>query len=112
MTEHTKIVLYADDTSFFYSSKGIHQINLYLNHDLQKISNWLNDNRLKLNTTKSKSMLIGSAQKLARCEHPNIDISVNDNCLEQITIYKYLGVHIDCKLKCIEHIDHVFSFFS
>ena len=38
VTEHTKIVLYADNTSF-YSSKDIHQINLYLNHDLQKISN-------------------------------------------------------------------------
>ena len=109
VTEHTKIVLYADDTSIFYSSKDIHQINLYLNHDLQKISNWLNDNKLQLNTTKSKSILIGSAQKLARCEHPNIDISVNDNCLEQVTTYKYniIGVHIDCKLKWIEHIDHV-----
>ena len=52
-------------------------------------------------------MLIGSAQKLARCEHANIDISVNDKCLEQVTTYKYLGVHIDCKLKWIEHIDHV-----
>ena len=44
--------------------------------------------------------------------HPNIDIFVNDNFLEQITIYKYLGVHIDCKLKWIEHIDHVASSVS
>ena len=34
-------------TLLFVIQVDIHQINLYLNHD------WLNDNRLKLNTTNS-----------------------------------------------------------
>ena len=84
---------------FFYPSKDIQQVNPCLNHDLRKISNWLNDNRLRLNSTKSKSMLICSTPKLARCDHPDIDIFVDDYRLEQVTTYKYLGVHIDCKFK-------------
>ena len=54
-------------------------------------------------------MLIGSTQKLARCDHPSIDVYVDDHPLEQITTYKYLGVYIDCNLKWTDHTEHVAS---
>ena len=76
---HGKVVLYADDTAIFVSGKNIEDIQGKLNSDLERISAWLYANKLTLNANKTKTMLFGTNQRLAR--------------LEQVPCFKYLGLH-------------------
>ena len=107
--KHSKCVLYADDTAIFYAGKNIDGINQRLNQDMECISQWLCNNRLCLNASKSNRMLIGSIQRLSRIGDHNINVFVNNVRLEQVSHVKYLGVHIDCNLKWTHHINYVIS---
>jgi hypothetical protein len=55
-TIKSKVVMYADDTAIFSSARGQSDIEKELNDDLRTLSDWLRDNKLTLNLTKTKSM--------------------------------------------------------
>ena len=64
--EHFEVSLYADDTVLYCFSKESHQLESKLNYeDLYNVALWLKVNKLTLNLSKTKSMLIGSNRKLA-----------------------------------------------
>ena len=88
--KHCKIILYADDTLLYYSSTSANDINKYVNEDLNLISQWLADNLLTLNCTKSKFLLFGSSSRLK--SFTNISIFVNDHQLTRERTIKYLGI--------------------
>lgn len=56
-----EVLLYADDTEIYSSSKDIEdaQVNVY--QDLNRVSSWFNENGLIVSTKKSEAMLIKSA---------------------------------------------------
>ena len=56
--------MYADDTSFSLSSKGIPLINECVNEDLEYLKSWLNANKLSLNVAKIQSLMIGDRKHL------------------------------------------------
>ena len=60
------IQLYADDTLLFFRSNSTAEIETNLSEDLKNIISWLENNFLFLNYSKTKIMLVGSQQKLAR----------------------------------------------
>ena len=45
--------LFADDTSIFYSHKNLKNVEITLNNELTKISEWLIANKLTLNVSES-----------------------------------------------------------
>ena len=57
--------MYADDTHLTYAGDNVDNIQLHLNQDLENVHNWLRANKLTLNMTKTKFMLIGSRQRLS-----------------------------------------------
>ena len=52
--------LYADDTVLIYSDKNINSLNLKTNEELEKINLWFLINKLSLNLSKTKYMLISN----------------------------------------------------
>ena len=56
--------MYADDTVLYSFSKEPHQLESKVNGDLYNVASWLKANKLTLNLSKTKSMLIGSNRKL------------------------------------------------
>ena len=48
----------------YYFAKEPHLLEEALNDDLLKVAQWLHGNKLTLNLTKTKSMIIGSNRKL------------------------------------------------
>ena len=62
---HSRARMFADNTHMTYSSNNINDINLYFNEDLLNVSEWLSANKLTLNQTKAKFMLIDSRQKIS-----------------------------------------------
>ena len=57
---HSEARMHAHDTHLTYWNGDIHSIQSSLDEDLLNINRWLTTNKLTLNMTKTKSMLIGS----------------------------------------------------
>ena len=56
--------MYADDTSIFYASKNMGELNTIINRDLDCLNKWLQGNKLSLNVVKTQAMVIGSQPNL------------------------------------------------
>lgn len=99
-----KIYMYADDIVLLYSD-NIHVIQQNMNSDLDCLSNWMHLNKLTVNALKTKYMLIGS--------HPSeICIKYGQTKIEGVTVFKYLGVHLDSNMKFDIHIKKLTSKLS
>ena len=66
VVSHCKIQLYADDTLLYVRSSSVTDIEFMLSEDLRHIIEWLNNSFLYLNYSKTKIMLSGTHQRLAR----------------------------------------------
>ena len=86
--------LFADDTNIFMDGKNSTDIEQIINPELDKLANWLNANKLSLNLTKSKYMIISSSRK----EKLECNLLLNNNPLDETNCIKYLGVYIDQNL--------------
>ena len=66
--------MYADDSTITGSSSNINEIENNLNTALGRIYDWCVRNKLTINANKTKSMLIGSKQKVC-----NTDLKAKKN---------------------------------
>ena len=64
--EQTKVVMYADDSTMFCAASTCKELTDVLCKELQIVSDWVEDNKLLLNITKTKCMVIGTRRRLAR----------------------------------------------
>ncbi len=58
--------MFADDTQIATSSDDIKVITETLNRDLNNVADWLSANKLTLNNSKTKYMIIGSKKRLSQ----------------------------------------------
>ena len=75
--------------------------------DLNRVSNWIECNKLILNHSKTKTMLFGSRQNLA--QSPNFCIQRHGKILEKVPKFSYLGVFLDETLSWKDHVEYVSS---
>jgi retron-type reverse transcriptase len=85
------VILFADDTSIFYSHNCLKTLNKIIQQELDRVSIWLNVNKLTINTTKTKFICFKTKKK--RRNH-RIEISINDQNIEQVNQTTFLGVII------------------
>ena len=97
-------VLYADDTTIFISGTDVHKISSALQSSLDATCLWMMDNGLKLNTTKSKCMLIHSSRKR---DLPPLNLYLLGSQIDQVSSFKFLGVIINDTLTWSDHIDYI-----
>ena len=63
-SDKVNYIMYADDTLYFtLQDFPSHNFEGIVNYELGKITNWLNFNKLSLNTTKTKSMIFHTKQR-------------------------------------------------
>ena len=105
--EHSEVSLYADDTVLYCFSKEPHQLESKLNADLYNVAMWLKANKLTLNLTKTKSMLIGSNRKLVNISP--MSLSIFDCKLDSVSTFKYLGIKLASDFTWSDHVEHVIS---
>ena len=97
--------LYADDTVIYYADKDITTIETILNKELRSLDSWMRQNRLKVNCSKTVSMLIGTKHMLTK--NSSLNLKFCGETLTQVKSFKYLGVHVDDQLKWNLHVEHL-----
>ena len=101
-----KFIMFADDTNLFTTIEctlpvGISKVDDLVNHELEKIYDWLTVNRLSLNLTKTKLMIFHPKQKDISSLLPKLVI--NNIPIKKLTTSVLLGVCQDSNLKWDGH---------
>ena len=89
------------------SAKDIKTIENDLKHDVRNVETWCLENKMKINESKSKCMLIGARQKISKLDTKEINVDINSHILENVHVEKLLGVHIDQNLDFTSHINFI-----
>lgn len=95
--------LFADDTLITISDQDVVNAIGKINNDLEHVSMWLKTNKLKLNTSKTKAMLISNKPVVEVVP----SVMIDGIHLDYVAEIKYLGIIIDNKLHFKKHIDFV-----
>ena len=99
-----ELILFADDTNLFMSHKDPVYLAASLNSELNKLPAWFKANKLSLNLKKTNFMLFKPRQKKY---HFPMQISVNEQRIEQVKETVFLGVVLDEHLTWKPHIPEV-----
>ena len=105
--ENCSTKMYVDDTLLYFSSLCSSEINKVVQDDLYRVAKWIECNKLILNHSKTKTVLFGSRQNLAKS--PNFCRQLHGKILEQVPKFSYLGVLLDETLSWKDHIEYVSS---
>ena len=95
------IILLTDDTNILYSDNCLKTLNESLQNEMNKIANWLNVNKLSLNSTKTKYIVLRSRNKKSKHD---LKISINEENIKQVKTITFLGIVIDEFLTWRDHI--------
>ena len=96
-----QVSLYADDTGIFHSSKNAAKTEKSLQEDMDNLKHWCHENKITINTGKTKLMVVG--RQKSREKLGNIHINYEGNPIEEVTNYTYLRVKLDRTLKYDQH---------
>ena len=111
VVNHSVVDIYADDTTLSCSSDvdgAPTSISVALQQDLDDISNWSPNNKMIINTKKTKSFLITGKRSGDKLAAQTLTVRTNVNAIiEQVTSQKLLGVIIDQELAFDKHIDEL-----
>ena len=105
--KNCEVAMYADDTILYYFAKEPHLLEETLNYDLLRVAQWLHGNKLTLNLTKTKSMIIGSIRKLVGIS--SFSLSILDTDINSVSSFKYLGVMLSSTFKWSDAVEYISS---
>ena len=86
---------------YAYSNNCLKTINKVIQAEINKVTEWLNVNKLSLNISKTKFILFRSINKKPK---ENVKITINNINIDQVKRTNFLGVIID---ECLTWNDHI-----
>lgn len=101
-------VLFADDTTLYRSDSNYNNLIAETNNELNKINQWLINNRLSINLSKT-FVVIFSNKRFDYLANP---LRMNNEVVTLNELGKFLGVFIDRKLTFNEHVNAICSKLS
>ena len=108
-THHFNVMMYADDTTLisnlenFGNNNNPTLLEYNINTEISHIYKWINSNKLNLNVDKSKFIIFFKHPK----KLPNITIQINNNDIEQVDSFNFLGLTLDQHITWKPHIDKI-----
>ena len=94
------LLQFADDSSFFKSGRSLPELFNVLQNETVKIREWLNNNKLSLNISKTNYMIMTNRKKVQQNDDFQMSIS-------QVNETKCFGVIIDDRMTFKSHIEHI-----
>ena len=102
-----QLSMFADDTVIYCTGKTVYEAQCNLQKSLDKVEDWYDKNKLKLNSSKSNSMLIASSSKFNNSDKQSLVLMLKDEAVQLKRETKYLGVYLDDELKWNRHVIEV-----
>lgn len=103
--------IYADDTTLSSSSnwKTIPSLNHTLSQDLREVVRWAKQNKMHINTEKTKVMLVMGKRLRRRLDQDTgqLEVSTDNTVIEQGASHKLLDVIIDEDVTFEVHVDEL-----
>ena len=101
--------IYGDDTTLSTSVavSDLPTLQQRLQNDINKIADWTYGNKMVLNASKTKSLLVTGKRLEKKALDTALKISCNSSEIEQVNSQKLLGVKLDSHLNFTEHIDDI-----
>ena len=90
---------------FLFEGPLLLPLGTQLNEVARTVSSWADDNRMSLNTSKTKSLLITTLQKRTTLTSSALNVQIGVRYVEQVHRAKLLGVLIDSSMSWEHHID-------
>lgn len=103
------MIMYADDSTVVFAAKNYQSLITKVNYNLDLIKAYCDNNRLKLNVSKTKAIIFNDN---TNCLHYGQKILLDDNPIDVVTETKYLGFYLDCRLNFCRHVNMVISKLS
>ena len=101
VSKFAKYILFADDANLIITANTYTELNHMVNTVLNMVQNWVSDNGLKLNISKTKYIIFTNRAK------EDINITIAGVRIRQSDQARFLGVIIDAKLNWAHHIKHL-----
>lgn len=106
--KYCKIQLYADDALIICSGVDPQVVHDHLNEDIELLEQWLRVNKLQINISKTKSMVICNTTTRNKFKsYINKKLVINNGQVDNVSEYKYLGIIIDEYLLFNKHADYI-----
>ena len=87
-----RLNLNADDTTLYNASPSYVDLMMSLRLELTTLTEWMLANKLTLNVKKTKFMIFGSKPKLSEIPLNTMNLYINNQIVEYVHSFKYLGV--------------------
>ena len=101
----SKVMMYSDDTTVYYSSFNAERVQQVLREDLGQLSSWITQNGLRMNVRKTQFMSL--SRRCREMEADDIKVFVNDEVLKKCDEAKFLVVIVDKQLNRKSHMEKV-----
>ena len=95
---------FADDKASLYTAKTAQELFGKMQRDCDTLGGWLYDNSLTANASKTKYLVFSSSKSL---KNNNYSLKLNNQEIERVETYKYLGLHLQANLKWNDHVAHI-----
>ena len=112
ISEENSIYGYADDhaitdtfTAHVHNKQDEESCTSRLESSMCEIKSWMDENRLKMNTSKTEFILFGSRQQLTKTTLSSLNVA--DETVEGASFIKYLGAFLDNNLSMKKHISNI-----
>ena len=92
----------------FSAAKDLEKLTENINHDMNKLREWLIRNKLQHHTTKTKVMYIGSRPNL-KIMNDDLPVVINNQLVPRERSFTCLGVKLDETLEWNEHIEVIYK---
>lgn len=106
LDDRAKFVIYADDTSIFFSSDDSTELFMIANSVLAKVAAWAQENGLVISIPKTKAIVF---RPKTRQIPPNLTLSLNNTEIEIVSEFKTLGVIFTEHMSWDRHVDYISS---
>jgi hypothetical protein len=93
-------ILFADDTNLIFNNHNPIQLMNEVTETTHNLMNWLTDNKLSLNVSKTHYLNFNLKKKLI-----NFNPIINSCPIKELKVTKFLGIWIDSNLSWEEHIN-------
>ena len=110
------VTMYADDISLDKAVRSSQQLKEKMIPAFSRVREWLQTNKLSLNTVKTELMIIGTSQRLNQLDQnprsTHYATNTEGQNIRRVKFISYLGMKVDDKLTWDHHIEHISSKIS